>query len=199
MSKLGGLFASLPDIAHISAENVREWLRRPEDSHLLGNEIGNRILYPHIVPVLEDDVSLNLGIIHEAVKQSPDRYFDKTARRILIPEIFLSGVPDLQKLAKAFADALGPFGCTAFFLKTAAGVKNLGTLVKVNVISEGKVDLWMNREKHQVRTGMVAAIPASSNRIDIKFESEIAELLGRKNISLEVVGGPLGLIVDTTI
>lgn len=199
MPKIKGLFAFLPGVTHISAENVLEWLKRKEDLNILENEIGNLITYPHVIPVSVDDISLNLAIIHEVIKLDPGEYFDKLSNRILIPDTFLGAVPDLQKLSWVFLDAFHPYGCTAIFLKTRLGSKNLGTLLKTNVISDGVIDIWLHGQKQQIHTGTIKVLSAGSNRIDIKFESKVCELLGRKSLAVEIIGGPLGLIVDASL
>ncbi len=197
MPKVQGLFATLPNISKISAENIRAWSKLSENRQILDNEIGNRILYPQVVPVSPEDLSLNLAIIHEVITLAPEKYFDKSGNKILVPENFLLAVPDMQKLAWTFIDAFHPYGCTAIFLKTKLGTKNLGTLLKVNVLSDGVVGVWIHGQKQVIRTGAIKALEVGESRVDIKVESEVAELLGRKIIAVEVVGGAVGLIVDT--
>lgn len=196
MPKLSGVFANLSDIIRIRAEDVKDWSKRREDVRIIDNEIGNRILYPTVVPVSEEDLSLNLAIIREVIELHPEKYFDKLANKILIPENFLSVVPDLSKLALTFIDAFHPYGCTAIFLKNRLGAKNLGTLLKANVLGDGIVGVWIHGEKQFIRTGTIKSLKVEESRVDIKFESEVAELFGRKEIAVEVVGGKVGLIVD---
>jgi hypothetical protein len=199
MPRLKGLFDSFLKIDNLQVPDIKNWLNFRGDDRLLENQLGNRLLYPQITPVSQQELMLDLAVLREALKTQPEDYYNQNFKRLYIPDDFLKHIPDLHKLVWAFIDAFDPWGVTTIFLKSEdPGNKTLGTLIRPEILSDsGWIDLWVYGKKYEVTIGTISVIPAGANKIDVKFESAAARIMGKEQTLMEVVGGPLGLIVDT--
>jgi hypothetical protein len=199
MPRLKGLFDNFQKLDSLQVEGVKNWLNRREDPALFENELGNRIVYPQTVPVTQENLIFDLAILREALKLQPEDYYNQNFHRLYIPENFLNFIPDIHKLVLAFIDTFDPWGVTTIFLRSERlGTMTLGTLIRPEIISDtGWIDLWVYGKKYEVPVGSITFIPAANNKIDIKFESGAAKLFEKNQTVAEVIGGQLGVIVDT--
>lgn len=199
MAKLKGLCDQFYNLESIPIEKIARYLRRRENPRILKNELGNRILYPQAVPETHEGLMFDLAVLEEGLKLKPRKFYNPTFCKIYIPEIFLSRIPDLQKLVGAFIDAFKPVGITSILVKPEnLPPRSFGTLIKPHLLAnEGAVYLWVAGKKYQVEIGSLVSIPAGGKRVDLKFESTAATLLGKDSLSTEVSGGGIGVIVDT--
>lgn len=201
MSKIKGLFDCFSDFEKIPIGLIKNKIGWGGDLSLLENELGNRVLYSQVIPATQKELKFDQALLAEMLKIQPGPYFDKAFNRIIIPEIFLNNVPNLGQLAGIFLEAYNPSGCTTIFLKsTRFGSKNLGTLIRPNLITkQGKVEISVSNQKFSIDIGTIKIIPAQGIKEDIQFESKSATLLGRNKVTVEITGGRLGLIIDTRV
>lgn len=201
MSKLTGLLEFFPGLESLSIDQMMQWLKIPGNPTIFENELGNRVLYPQTIPLDSSGLIFDLALLREALKINPHHYYNPTLKKIFIPETFLQRFPDLGQLAWAFIETFNPEGLVTIVEKIDdIGTKNLGTYLRPEIVTKnGIVVLWVAGKKYEVKVGSLNSIPASSSRVDIKFESTAARLVGKQNFVAEVAGGALGLIVDTRI
>lgn len=198
-------FSPYPGLKDIKIEELISWLSKQrnktnifQNQRILENKLGNRILYPQTIPVSLEDLKLDLGLLKQILDSQPQNYYNQHLKRLYIPEEFLAMFPDLQELILLFIDIFNPSGITSILAKGEhLGPKNLGTLIKPKIVSKnGQINIWVKDKKYQVRVGDLTVIPVASQKVDIKFESKDAELLGKKVTTVEIFGGQLGLIID---
>jgi len=198
MPKDQNFYDYLPKISTLSLKEISLWLKRGEDGRILENELGNKILYPRAVAISEKDMMFDLAILREVIKANPGNYYNLTFNKINIPGDFLTRIPDIFKIVLAFIDVIEPENITSVFLRSEIGVRQLGTVIRPIIKSEkGVIILLVSGEKYQIEIGSLATIPMDNRRIDIKFESDTAILLGKHSVSTEIMGGEMGLVVDT--
>lgn len=200
MPKVVGLLDYFPELEEIPASQVIAFLNRQEDPKILINELGNRILYPQTLPTTQRELMIDMAILQASISLQPSHYFDSHLKRFHIPEILLTRFPNLYQLILVLVKIFKPQDIVTLFLKTTnLGDKSLGTLLRPKVTSrEGTVNLTLGNEKFSAKIGSLVSFPAPNRRVDFKFESRSATLVGKNNLLAEVPGGQLGLIVDTT-
>lgn len=199
MLKTRGLFSYFPKLTNIEVAKVAFWLNCGNNPQILENKLGNRILYWQTIPITYDDLIFDLCLFREALKLQPQSFYNQNLKKIYIPEEFLEMFPNIQELAMAFVDSIGHLGISSIVTRFEnVGVKNLGTLIKPEIFSEsGSINIFVKGKSYQIKIGSLVIIPADSQKVDIKFESEVAKLLTKNSLIAEVVGGVLGVIVDT--
>lgn len=194
--------AKLPDryfvsnIEGVSLKNVLKWLNKSDAGVILQNKVSNRLLYSQVVAENEEEMEIDLAILRERLKLRHQEYLRAVSRRILIPEKLTQKYPNIVKLILAFIDAFQPIGLTTLTLEsTAGGYKDLGTLIRPNLLPGAEVELTITGKKFKVLRKIVI-IPSPSNKVDIEFRANRGELLGQHHLITEVAGGLIGVILD---
>lgn len=216
MPKLAGLFDSFDNLDQISPEAIALWLKPVPAADRLQNYLANRILYPATLPLTEYDMQIDLAILREALRlNSPQTagknvllgdtpFLNTTLRKILIPERFLSFVPDLQSLVTCFIDAL------LLGRKRQDFYEDLWTIVLTAEVDEvigsvilpqfgsnsGKINLKLKSDKYEVKQGELKIISCPKERCEIEYILQNGQFLGRQESAVEVYGGKLGLLID---
>lgn len=203
MPKVSSIFSYCARFEDISIEEVAEYNGPhpnliPVENIFSENKLGNRVLYPQVLPQTVEDLNFDLAILRSIIKLCPDNFYKKSFHKIQIPQNLISIMPDMQKLIKVFIDALAPRDLVTLVLQSDnMGSKNLGTIIRPQLLKpEGRVLLEVNGKKYQLQTGNLTIIPVAATKIDIKFESSDALLLGRDRVIAEVSGGDVGLALD---
>jgi len=201
MLKVTTLLDYFSKLEEISVSEIQQWLPQPEDPIILEDRIGNRMLYPQVIPQTAKDLAFDIAVIRKVIEANQSKFYNKNLKRIDIPEEFLHHFTDIQKLVSAFIDAILPPGITSFWMRSSAcGQKNLGTLIRPeNLKPGGIVTIGIAERQYQIKAGNIIIIPIPQSRTDITFTSAGATLLGKKIFSIQVVTGQLGLIVDARI
>ncbi|MDO8498764.1 MAG: hypothetical protein Q7S44_03180 [bacterium] len=199
MPSLSGLFDYFPELEVIPVDKIIGRLNRRDDSKLLTNELGNRILYPQLIPENESQLTLDWAILQSYLAMSPSRYYDKHLNRFYIHEMFLPRFLSLKQLVLTYIEVFHPQGIVTLVLRTEnLGDKSLGTLLRPTVLgNQGTVDLVMKDKTYSIKPGTVLLIPNRQRRVDFRFQSNVAQLGGKNSLLAEVPGGEVGLIVDT--
>lgn len=198
VTSLSDYFSKLEEIA---VSDIQQWLSKPEDPTILENKIGNRMLYPQVVPQTAKDLAFDFAIIRKVIELNQTKFYNKNLKRIDIPEEFLQYFPDIQKLVAVFIDAVLPIGITSFWMKSyTLGRKNLGTLIRPENIQTGNlITISVAGRQYQIKAGSLVIIPIPQSKADMTFTSTSATLMGKKILSIQIVTGQLGLIIDTRI
>lgn len=201
MPTVKGLFDYFLKFEGVEVEDLQKWLKVKEDRTILENRLGNRILYPQTIPSNQKDLLLDFAIIRKIIEQNQTKFYNKNLKRIDIPEVFCEHFPNLQNLAGAFISAIAPCGITTFFIESNQfGRKQIGTYIRPENLQAGcLIIIGVKNQQYQIQAGILIVIPVPESRIDITFTSSVAKLMGKKILSVQVVGGQLGLIVDARI
>ena len=217
MAKLSGLFDSFDNLDQIPAESIIKWLKPVPMQTQLENYLANKILYPQSIPLSPYEMQIDLAILREALKintpkltDSKDIFLGSNAflnvnlRKIMIPERFLSFVPDLQTLAWVFIDAL-------LLEKQRLDIfEDLWTIVVTDDVDEivgsillprldsssSEIDVSVMGQNYKIKAGSLMVIPCENQRCQIGYRLLGGKVLGKQEATLEVSGGRLGLVVD---
>lgn len=201
MSKIDGLSDYFSKLEEVSVSDIQQWLPHPEDPTILENKIGNRMLYSQVVPQTPQDLAFDFAIIRKAIELNQTKFYNKNLKKIDIPEEFFQHFPDIQKLVVAFIDTILPIGITTLGMQSyTLGHKNLGTLIRPENLEKGStITITVAGHQYQIKVGSLVTIPVPQSKADMTFTSGSASLMGKKIVSIEIVTGQLGLIVDTRI
>lgn len=194
MPKVSGIFDRFDHLDQIPISDIADWLNPRPDIKFLDNYIANRIIYPQITAISQAELDIDLAILREALKRNPI-FFKKAQKKILIPEEFLSRLPDLNKLAWAFIDAYTPDEQMVFTMVGKGGDEVLGTYLRAEFPQEsGYIELEIQDQSFRIKPGLTF-IPCQ-NHCHINFKSSNGKILGKSELTIEVFGGRLGLAID---
>ena len=125
MPKLTGIFASFPDLERIPPEDIARWLKPNPGLELIGNYLGNRLLYPETIPVTQTDLAVELAILREVVRRHPEKF--QTPGKIFISNQLAERIGSLLDLTLALIDVLQPKGTVEILLEgKSVGFATLG-------------------------------------------------------------------------
>lgn len=200
MPKIHGLIDDFPNLEQINSSDLKPVVGQKIDPKLIDNILGNRILYSEVIPETKEDHELEVALLTQAVKIHSKIYYHPTLRRVYIPESLLFRIPNLADLVWIFIQALNPIEINTLYLKQETGeVKVLGSFIRPKLIlDKGQIDLYVEGKLYQIKFGEHLVVPSLLRKLDIRFESKQAILLGKNNFSAEVSGGLVGLIIDTS-
>ncbi|EKD91215.1 MAG: hypothetical protein ACD_30C00039G0022 [uncultured bacterium] len=189
MPRLSGVFDIFADLERIPISDIASWLKQRGDLHTLQNSIGNRLLYPQVVPLTKEDLNIDLAILREAVFRQPEKIYSPKEQKIVIPENFLTRFPPLINLVIALLQALNPQGITTLNIKNIGVTKLIGSSVAPPF--NGVVDnlsLEVNGTNiGQLKPGGVMLFPYKDKHLRIKIGQSLEGI---------APGGDLGLIID---
>ncbi len=159
------------------------------------NYLANRILYPYAVPENKKELSLDLELVQAILKKNYSRYQDSARKRIFIEEEWFERYPDMEALGELLIKTLKPKDIATIFIKK--GSKSVGVIVVPKIQDPRKNMIFtIGEERRAVKAGHIVVIPTYNRTTAVRFESQGATLLGKKEIGLEVASGPMGLIID---
>ncbi len=198
MPTFKGVLSYISDIEKIETEKIAAALKFRVNLEIIENQLGNLLLYPHIVPVTEAESNFLLAVLKEILRLEPQNFYNPNLKKIYIPEVCFRIIPNLSKLAFIFIDSLKPVNLTSFFFKSeTSGIKNLGTYIKPEDISnQCFLDVYINQQKFHIPSGNITIIPCSKQKIDLKMESNCNIIDGKNEFIAEVIGGDIGIIID---
>lgn len=220
MAKLSGLFDSFDNLDQIQIDSLIPWLKNLPAKLTpiqLENYLANKILYPKALAITEIDMEIDLAILREALRINGPKverdsnpmlgdnpFLNITLRKIMIPEKFLYYAPDLVSLTWAFVDGLLLTRSkkdwfedlwTVLLTDDADEVvgsvllpqfRNLADLMNLSVLGKN----------YKIKAGSLTLIPCPKDRCEIAYKFASGKILGKKESSLEVFGGKLGLLID---
>lgn len=218
MANLSGLFDSFDNLDQIDINSLLIWLKGvPIVSVQLENYLANKILYPATVPITAIDMKIDLAILREVLRLNGPKigsleesllgdnpFLNTTLRKIIIPEKFLSFVPDLINLTWAFVDGL------LLNRKKKDLYEDLWTVVLVGDSDEivGSVllpefgskqenlDISIQGENYKIKAGSLTRISCSKPRCELAYTITNGNILGKNAGAIELYGGKLGLMID---
>lgn len=207
MSDSAGLFDGFGNLDQIQAFDVAKWLNPVPSLIILEDYIANRILYPQAIPTNIPDVTKDLAIVREVLKQSSQNrstFLNVIMRRIMIPVSFLEYVPDLSSLVWAFIDGL------LFDRPKKDWFQDLWTVVLTGDIDEivgsiilpqfntsnGLLEIRLSNSTSKIKAGSLTVLPCFKNKCQIEYKIANGKILGKSENAVEVYGGKLGIVID---
>lgn len=188
MPKLSGVFEIFKNLEKIPPENLNNWLKVKQEVHILQNFIGNRILYPQVVPLTSVDMSLDVALLIEAIRLDKNTFLDDDGKKIFIPKGLYGRFPNLSQLALTFIQALDPVGVWTLNLKSPEEEVLLGTVIAPSVLtSDGPMKVIINGKEYQAALGQISVFPNQDHHLEVVVDS-LDQIL--------VSGGDVGLLVD---
>lgn len=216
-----GLFASFDNLDQITPENIAKWLKVMPSSIQLENYLANRILYPQTIPMTDADMMIDLAILREALRINEPKIDTKftndllgdnpfkntTLRKILIPEKFLSFVPNLTTLTWVFVDGLLSERQKKDFFEDLWTVilqgesdEIVGSIILPQFRNpSGMMELKIEGKKYNVKSGSLVVLPCPKDRCEIFYKFNQGKALGKNENAVEIYGGRLGLMIDGRI
>lgn len=188
MPKLSGVFEIFKNLEKIPPENLNNWLKIKQEVHILQNFVGNRVLYPQVVPLNAVDMSLDIALLIEAIKLDKSAFLDEEGKKILIPKDLYGRFPNLSQLALTFIQALDPIGVWTINLKSPEEEVLLGTVIAPSVLtSDGPMKVVVNGREYQSALGQISIYPNQDHHLEV-----IVDSLDKVLVS----GGDVGLLID---
>lgn len=218
MPKLTGLFDSFDNLDQIPPEAIASWLKPVPPLDYLENYLATRILYPQTLPLTEQDMQIDLAILREALRLNGPKkdstknnvllgdntFLNITMRKILIPSVFLTYVPNLTILVRVFIDGLlvnrekkDFFQDLWTIVLTYEIDEVVGSVLLPQFESSGAVmSLKLQDQNYEIRPGTLTVIPCNKDRCEVAYKLQSGKILGKQESAMEVYGGKLGLVVD---
>ncbi len=207
MPNSSGLFDGFGNLDQIQASDVAKWLKPAPNLIVIEDYIANRILYPQTIPTNISDVTIDLAIVREVLKQSSQNrstFLNIIMRRIMIPVSFLEYVPDLSSLVWAFIDGL------LFDRSRKDWFQDLWTVVLTGDIDEivgsiilpqfntsnGLLEIRLSNSASKIRAGSLTVLHCPKNKCQIEYKIADGKILGKSENAVEVYGGKLGIVID---
>lgn len=190
MPRLTGVFEQLPNLDKISAFDLQDWLSTKVETHYLVNFLGNRIIYPQTIPLSQAELEIDLAILREGLKLSPNLIYNPQTAKFIIPAQFLERFPR-ELFFKAVIEALKPKGVNKIFVKGLLKPRLIGSVIGFNDSEEiSSDDLTADLEIDGLKSKL------NLNTLTIlKYEKSEGHIkIGTKEFNIE--GGDLGLIID---
>jgi len=218
MAQLSGLFDSFDNLDQIDINSLLIWLKGvPIVSVQLENYLANKILYPTTVPITAIDMKIDLAILREALRLNGPKignseesflgdnpFLNTTLRKIIIPEKFLSFVPDLINLTWAFVDGLllnrkkkDLYEDLWTVVLSGESDEIVGSVLLPEFSSLGEnLNIVLHSENYQIKAGSLTRINCSKPRCEIAYTITSGNILGKNAGAIELYGGKLGLMID---
>ncbi|GEM_PF-2023841 len=218
MANLSGLFDSFDNLDQISVENIALWLKSAPNLIQLENYLVNKILYPQTLPMSQSDMKIDLAILREALRVNGPKpqqrennsllggnpFLNITLRKILIPQRFLTFVPDLNTITWVFIDALLLNRRREDFfwdLWTVVLTDDVDEIVGSILLPQfnkasGIMELNVSNKNYKIRPGSLTVIPCPKDRCEIAYKFIQGKILGKEENTVEIYGGRLGLMID---
>lgn len=189
MPKLFGVFDKFKDLDRIPITDISRWLPFKSQALILENFVGNRILYSQTIPVMQEDLQIDLAILREVVRASIDDYYDSKTQKLIIPKSFIQRFPPLKMLVTAIIETINPTGIVTLYIKDDSGISEvIGSLIApAPSIIEQTRDITINGQILPLKQGMLSFIPLQERHLRIKLD-HVDEMM--------VPGGDLGLLID---
>lgn len=217
MAQLPGLFESFDNLDTIEASSLITWLKNPPTEVQLENYLANRILYPQTLPLTDVDMKFDLAILREAlringpksgVKEGPllggNSFINITLRKIIIPDRFLNNIPSPIDLTWAFVDGLllnrrkEDWFEDFWTVILADDIDEvLGTVLLPQFGSDADtMNLNLLGKDYKIKAGSLTVVSCPKDRCQIAYKFLTGKVLGKKESTVEVYGGKLGLMID---
>lgn len=207
MPNSAGLFDGFGNLDQIQAFDVAKWLNPVPNLIVIEDYIANRILYPKTIPTNISDVTIDLAILREVLRQSSQirsTFLNITMRRIMIPVSFLEYAPDLSRLVWAFIDGL------LFDRPKKDWFQDLWTVVLTGVLDEivgsvilpqfntsnGLLEIRLLNSAAKIKAGSLTVLPCFKNKCQIEYKIADGRVLGKSENAVEIYGGKLGIVID---
>lgn len=197
MSGLLDLFTVLPHLAELQIAELIPWAPTGVSQEVLDNYYGNRVLYSQAIAVDSKSAQLDLAILKAAVAREKGSYCNPNTKRLTIPLEIQQFVINPVQLAELFLDVCHPEQVTFVMTNQTTPV---GTFIVPQITdNKGSIVVNVGGKNYKVNIGSMAHIPVAEGKVDLRFHSLGALLMGKSELQLEVPGGIIGIIVDARV
>lgn len=191
MPHLSGVFDEFADLDKVPIDEISTWLNIKPEIHFLINFLGNRILYPQVVPLTSKDLEVDLAILRAAIKLKPSMVYEPQTNRILIPKLLSDRFPKIKDLVKVIIEGINPKGVHNIFRKSDKEYQLVGSVI--SPLSPQKLS---KDERTVIFTGLAIqkALPLNAVSILDTPAPEAKINLGGEEYS--AAGGEAGIFID---
>lgn len=191
MPHLSGVFDEFADLDKVPIDEISAWLNIKPEIHFLINFLGNRILYPQVVPLTSKDLEVDLAILRAAIKLKPSLVYEPQTNRILIPKLLSDRFPKIKDLVKVIIEGINPKGVHNIFSKSDKEYQLVGSVI--SPLSPQKLS---KDEKTVIFTGLAIqkALPLNAVSILDTPAPEAKVNLGGEEFN--AAGGEAGIFID---
>lgn len=188
MPKLVGVFSAFKDLEKLKAEDLNQWLKVKENPYYLENFIGNRILYPQVVPISIRELEIDLAILREYIKLHPESVYNSRTKKLILEEELEIRFPPFAKLIAVILDVLDLEGPTSVLVKRLSGTLEIvGTIIAFTPSNQGFTEVKINGQVLALETSTVTILPNQEKAVMVQLDDSTA---------LSVAGGSLGIVID---
>lgn len=201
MPKIGGAFDLFENLDQIPIENVSRWFKKVKDSFFLENYLANVIFYPEAIPTTEEDEEIELAFLREALKHDK-RFINPTSKKLTISAPLVARFPNLAALTWAFVDAYllnipkDLLGVWTVLVSSDRGNWTIGSVLIPNLHSGGVMEVYLEREKAQIKSGTLMVVPCPKEHCTLNFKLKNGTIFNQNEGGVEVNGGKLGIMID---
>lgn len=196
MSHLSGVFDQFPGLERTAPEILKAWLGQEFDSNFLTNFLGNRVLYPHAIPLTKKEQQIDLAILSAGIRSRPSLVFQPQTNKIVIPRAIAERFPVMDEMVKAIIEGISPKGVHFIYIKGATGDRDKAMKIVGSVISPLNPQKLSQDEKTVLFTtgNTRLALPLNAISIVKLSLSETKVVLGTEEF--KAIGGDTGFIID---
>lgn len=188
MPKLVGVFSNFKDLEKLTADDLNRWLKYKENPFYLENFIGNRILYPQVIPISLRDLEIDLAILREYIRLHPESIYNPNSKKMMIQEELEIRFPPLAKLVAAILDVIMLEGATPITIKRLSGaIDVVGTIIAHTPQSQGFTEVKINGQSLALEINTITILPSKEERVTVQVGN---------NLPIIVAGGTLGIVID---
>lgn len=188
MTILTGLFAQLPGIENLSAEDLSRWLKKSYDPRVLENYLGNRVIYPQTVALTQEERMIDRAIIQEYICKNPAFFYNPLSHKVLIPLELMHRIQPNTDLMVMLCSLLQVSGVVPVFIGEETSFKNEGVIMAINPVNtEKNITILINGKNTIVENNKIYHFSVEDQHIKVKVDGE-PEIM--------VQGGKLGLTID---
>lgn len=186
MNKISGIFEKFTSLYNIPPQDISRWLTLKGDETLVGNSMGNRLLYPQTVSVNKSDFEVDIAILREVIKRQPEVIYNASTKRLILTTGLINRFPPLFNLIIIILESVIIKGVTAIYCCGPEKNSIVGTLVKPEKIEPNTI-VALNGKVIKNNFGAVTVLPAPNKPAKLKIDS-LPEI--------SVIGGEIGIVLD---
>lgn len=188
MTVLTGLFAQLPGIENLSADEIIRWLNKSYDPKVIENYLGNRVIYPQSIALTNEEKLIDRAIIQEYISKNPSFFYNPLSHRILVPLELLHRIQPTTDLMIMLCSLLQIQGVAPIFIGEETSIKNEGAVMAVEPLTaEKNISILINGKETVVENNKIYHFSVEDQHIKVKVD-------GANEIMIQ--GGKLGLTID---
>ncbi len=193
----------LPELSSEDFKTIQSWLSFPVTERDLVNFFYNQTLYPQRVPTDRRSLEIVAARIRVEMKQS---LTDEEGDTLVVTDRLLADLPSVQIAALVVLDAFEPEGVLPLVRVSEDQDEEemLGTVIAfTDVVDDTVARITVENQAGEpladldVPAGELAVLPVEEGSLVLEVSCiGDAHLGGEKNVTADVVGGTVGIVID---